>query len=535
MKKSKKLFLVLVSICLTLTFNLNVLAASNSVLEEGRNIIKDNYISPVSQEVLQKDSLDEIVKALNDPFSEYFTKEQYEDFMGLVNNTFVGIGVQVEAATEGIKINSTIYDSPAYKIGLKSGDIITEADGKSLKGLSVEEGTKLIKGEAGTSVSLVVKRGDKLLNYTVERKEIVSATVESKMVDNTAYMVVTTFGENTASEFKTELTKMQKLNPQSYIIDLRYNGGGLLTTALDLAGYFIGNSSAIQIENKTGSKVSLSAESNNSMRINKPVIFLTNEYTASASEILSGAVRDYNKATFVGNTTYGKGVAQNMFPLSDGSYLKLTTMKFYSPKGNVIQKVGISPDLKVIDSSTIDSLNVAEVMLSGTGEPKNKLGYVKIKINKKYGTSTFYLNLAKVRTSEKYSSLMYILNNVSKSDVQIGSLKGWNAAASSYYNDKSKIILSDYIIPSSTIKESKDKSFTFYNGSYVNDTDIKKNCIKIMDCETGKVINVKYQKLSGKKLKLTPKEKLNTNTVYHIVINKPVKGYRGEALRAVSY
>ena len=175
--------------------------------------------------------------------------------------------------------------------------------------------------------------------------------------DHTAYIDITSFGEDTAQLFTEKLQELRMKNPDNYIVDLRNNGGGYMISALDIAGNFIGANPAITIEDRDGQKTRYLAEDKGST-IDKPIIFLVNQYTASASEILSAAVKDYGKAFFVGTTTYGKGVAQQMFPLSDGSSLKLTVEKFYSPMGNVIQKVGISPDFEVKDVDSLSSCRI---------------------------------------------------------------------------------------------------------------------------------------------------------------------------------
>ncbi|MDF2882325.1 MAG: protease [Clostridiaceae bacterium] len=373
MKKCNKIVSGIISIIISAVFitgfNTTVFADSNtqSVLNSAKDIVKQYYIGDIQDSSINSaENVEGLVKSLNDPYSAYFTKQQYNDFVNSINNTFTGIGIQIDSAKEGIKILSVYDNTPAMKAGLKPGDIITKADGHSLSGMPVEQATSYVKGTPGTSVHLEVNRAGSLLSFDVLREKIVIPTVEKTVLNNhIGYLKISSFGDNTNTEFTNAYNALKKENVDSYIIDLRNNPGGYANISFDIAGYFIGTKLVSKMQPKTGDPI-LYYGTDHKEVIDKPTIFLINQYSASASEILSAAVKDNKKAVFVGENTYGKGVAQNVFMLPDSSYLKLTVLRFVSPLGNEINKKGISPDIKVKDdvNNGADSLNKAESLLS---------------------------------------------------------------------------------------------------------------------------------------------------------------------------
>lgn len=421
--------------------SLKVFAADNTdILSVGRKIIKQYYIEDVADSTLNSaQDLNSMVKGLNDPYSAYFTQKQYGDFINSINNSFCGIGVQIDAAGEGIRVISVYDKSPALNAGIMTNDIITEVDGHSLKGLPLESASSYIKGLPGSYADIKLIREDRVLQYKVERKQIVLPTVESKVVDkHIGYIKISSFGENTKDEFNNNLLELKKSLPDSYIIDLRNNPGGYMDVAINIAGYFIGNNSALISKQKNGQMITYNStiQENN---IDKPVIFLINKNSASASEILSAAVKDYNKALFVGEKTFGKGVAQNIFTLPDNSYLKLTVFKFVSPLGNEINKVGISPDLEIKDDNKmgVDSLNAARILFSNLKSGEDKSGLAKVGI----GGKTFEININEAKSKENFNTLKFMVNGIfNNKNFWLGDNKNWDSI------DETKSV-SEYIFP----------------------------------------------------------------------------------------
>ncbi|MBZ9688666.1 Ig-like domain-containing protein [Clostridium estertheticum] len=501
--------------------------AQPTVLQEGKDIIKSNYVNTVSDYVLNAPDLTEMVKRLNDPYSDYFTKKEYAEFVDSINNTFSGIGIGIDLVPEGIRISRVIENSPALGAGLVVGDLIVQVDNNSLVGISsTEEAIKFIKGVVGTYVKIVVKRGTEVLNFNIQRREIKSPTVSSEMLaGKAAYISILSFGEDTGALFSQALEKMDDLGANSYIIDLRYNGGGYLGTALDIAGHFIGNVPGIIIEDKLGEKIKYLAEDHGKI-MDKPIIFLINEYSASASEILAAAVKDYDKATFIGTTTYGKGVAQQLFPLSDGSYLKLTVEKFYSPYGNIIHKRGVSPDFEVA-ADGVDSLKVANLLLSSTSVPKDKSGYMRIDLDGK----EFYINLKMARSDEYWTEFNYILSKNSSYNAYRGSNVGWQKITSEELSNKIYQGFSNYKILTDLKKDiNVDKHFTINFNMPIDYDSIKSQGIELMEESTGKRIPIKLD-VDNKSVIVTPNEQLKKGQTYYLIVNDSILDAKGKSIK----
>lgn len=360
-----------------------VLAVENT-LPEVRTLLQNQYVDPVSSEVLTAPSIEETLQKLGDPHTIYFTADQYQKFINSMDMTFSGIGVYIELVPEGIRITSVMAGSPAAEVGLQAGDLITEADGQALAGLPQETAVGLLRGLDGSSVQISVQRGGTTLNLTVMRRAIEIPTVEGNLVqDKIGYIAIHTFGATTPAGFDQVVKELKGKGAKAWIIDLRDNPGGYLSTALSLSGYFIGEQTALQTKDRSGEYVTYPGVKQE-VTLSEPTMFLTNENSASASEILTSVVKDYNKATILGNRTYGKGSVQTMFPLSDGSVLKMTIAKFFSPYGHEINGVGVSPDIKIVNS---DSEKAAELLLVSTGgseENTRQNKYVRIFADGKY-------------------------------------------------------------------------------------------------------------------------------------------------------
>lgn len=281
------------------------------------------------------------VKALGDKYSRYMTEKEYAEYLEDNKGSYSGIGIVYEKAPRNLyRIRSVMKKSPAEEAGLKKGDVITKVEGRN-----VDEGKdvlKLIKGKAGTKVKLVIKRAGKLKSYTIVRRDIKEKTVYSRIVKKKFVQIrITSFGVNTATEFKKEYKKYKDKGFKNIILDLRYNGGGFLDSALAIGNMFVDKGTAIKVYNK--SKEEDSYEYGKGKEDAK-VVILVNKYSASASEILAVSLQENGAAKLVGEKTYGKGVIQTTLPLKSGGALYLTTLEYVSPKGKKIHGVGITPD-----------------------------------------------------------------------------------------------------------------------------------------------------------------------------------------------
>lgn len=334
-----------------------------TLLQTYRELIDKYYLGEVNEENLKEGAVRGYIEGLGDPYTEYISKEEMEEYMQDTLGNYVGIGIYMttNAKNGHIVVLATMKGSPAENAGLKPGDEIIRVDGEDCTTKNSTEVSNKIKGEEGTTVKLEILRDNQTLTFEVKRENIKVNPVEGKVVnDNIGYINFTSFDETTAEDFKTTYEQLASQNIQSLIIDLRNNGGGLVDQAVDIADYFLEKGQVVIYEvDKNGNEEAEMSE--NDPIINIPVVILTNENTASASEILAGSLKDYGKATIVGTTTYGKGVIQQILSFKDGSGLKITTEEYQTPNHNKINKIGIEPDEVVELPDTVENeLDVPE-------------------------------------------------------------------------------------------------------------------------------------------------------------------------------
>lgn len=320
-------------------------------LQSFKAMINKLYIGDVDEDAMIEGALKGYVEGLGDPYTEYYTKEEMADLREELNSEYVGIGVYIgnNAVDNTIVIAGTIKSSPAEEAGLKAGDVVEKIDDVSYTGKQLSEATKVLKAEEGTTVKLTILRDEKEIEINITRRKITVEHVSSKMMDNNVvYIKIDSFDNNVADSFKSQLTDLMKGNVNGIIIDLRSNGGGIVTEATDIADLFLEKDETILItKSKKDNEEKITKSKQEPIVKNTPVVILVNEATASASEILAGALKDKYNATIVGKTTYGKGVIQSLYNLKDGSGLKITTDEYFTPNHNKIQKTGITPDVEV--------------------------------------------------------------------------------------------------------------------------------------------------------------------------------------------
>lgn len=318
-------------------------------LSQFRSELEKKYIGEINDEELIEGAVKGYVDALGDPYTTYYTKKEMKTIMEETNGNFVGIGVYMTKDLEknAILIIKPIENSPAEKAGILPGDLITKVDDVEYTGDKLEEASNKIRGEEGTKVKLEIYRNGETKTFELTRTKVVVSHVTTKVLNNDiGYIAISDFEGECASEFETKYKQLEKQGIKKLIIDIRNNGGGIVDEALKIANMLVDKDSTLLITKDKSDKEEVTKATEKPI-INIPTVVLVNEYSASASEILAGALKNNGKATLVGTKTYGKGIIQELHQLSDGSGLKITVSEYYTPNHNAIHKIGITPDVEV--------------------------------------------------------------------------------------------------------------------------------------------------------------------------------------------
>lgn len=300
-----------------------------------------------------------MVSGLDDKYAAYYTKDEYKDISEKTKGEFCGIGAYISQGKNdnSLKVAGVVKGGPAEKAGIKKGDIIVEVDGENIQGKDSSYAVSKMKGKKGTNVSIsVMRKGNKKpITFNIKREVIHDNTVSYKMLDNNiGYISVSAFETVTKKQFKSAVDCLEKKNEKGLIIDLRDNGGGLLDTALDMLDHILPKKLVVYTKDKNGVAEEYYTKDDKEIKI--PIVILVNGNSASASEVFCGALRDYGKAKLLGTKTFGKGIVQSSFAFRDGTGLKFTTSKYYTPKGINIHGTGFEPDIKVKSNGKMTAL-----------------------------------------------------------------------------------------------------------------------------------------------------------------------------------
>ena len=321
-------------------------------IEYLEDLIDREYIEGISNESLEEGIYSGIMEALDDPYAAYYTPDEWIAMQQSTQGIYYGIGAYLTKDTETLypRISGIIKNTPAEESGLMENDYIVEVAGEDVYDWDLDDVVSKIKGEEGTTVDLTIIRGEQddreELDFTVERRRVETPTVEyEKKGNGIAYIAISEFDAVTVDQFAEALAEAKADNMKSLIIDLRSNPGGSLKAVVDIAGMLLPAGRVVYTEDKYGKQIEYNSDGKH--EINVPMVVLVNKNSASASEILAGAIKDYKKGTLMGTTTFGKGIVQQLFTLTDGSAVKLTVSHYYTPNGNDIHKVGIEPDIVV--------------------------------------------------------------------------------------------------------------------------------------------------------------------------------------------
>lgn len=339
---------------------LNVLTSDSNLaksLKGIETIVKSKYlnVSDIDETSAINGAIEGYINSLGDEYAEYIPADKMKEYTEGIMGNFVGIGIYMVKNTEKdlVQVLSPIRESPAEKAGIKAGDLITKVNGVSYTADQMSEMANTIKGEEGSKVTIEVLRGEQILTFEVTREKVNTNPVYSEKLENDiGYLEITSFDEGVAEDFKAKYLSLKEQGIKGLVIDLRDNGGGLVAEALKIVDYIVPKDQTTLITVDKDGKEEISKTKENAI-ITEPIVLLVNSSSASASEIMAGALKDLKCATIVGTKTYGKGVIQQLLTLSNGAGLKITVEEYYTPNKTKINKVGITPDYEVLLETSI--------------------------------------------------------------------------------------------------------------------------------------------------------------------------------------
>lgn len=324
-------------------------------MEMLENLIDKNFLFDYKEDDLYEGSFKGMFANLKDPYTQYFTKDEFKKLMETLDGRYKGIGVLVQASKEGyIKVVQVFDDSPAKEAGLKAGDYIVKVEGKEFSAEQMEEAVALMKGDKDTTVNITIKRVSEAkpdgedIDLKVDRRDVKVDTIDESIREvegkKIGYIHIKSFDDVTGEDFEKSYKKLKDAGIDGLVMDLRNNPGGSLDVCLEIADKFLDKGVIVTTEDKNGNVIT---EESDQEADKIPMTVLVNENSASASEILSGALKDRKRAKIIGKKTFGKGIVQKLFPLNDGSGAKITISEYHTPSGAKINKVGVEPDIEV--------------------------------------------------------------------------------------------------------------------------------------------------------------------------------------------
>ena len=362
MKKIIFLIILFLNLNLTNSYSKNELYEKIDLFGEVLEKIKKDYVDDVNQSKMMDSAINGVLQSL-DPYSAYMSPELFKEMQTDTRGEFGGLGIEIGMESGVVKVISPIDDTPAAKAGIKAGDYIVKIGDDQVQGKSLMEAVKLMRGPVGTSIELTIRRKNvkKPLEFKITRKIIEIKSVNSEILGknkNLGYIRLKSFNENSDKQFLDIVKRFEKDSKiKGYILDLRNNPGGLLTQAINITDFFLDDGEIVSTKGRKTSETRKFFAKKGDQIKGKPIIVLINHGSASASEILAGALKDHKRAIILGENSYGKGSVQSIIPLRNGGGMRLTISKYYLPSGDSISEVGITPDIVVEETGDDFKIN----------------------------------------------------------------------------------------------------------------------------------------------------------------------------------
>jgi carboxyl-terminal processing protease len=376
-KFQKKLFFIIIFILfLSKAYGTNDdIYEKIDLFSEVLDKINKEYVDVVDQNKVMDAAINGVLQSL-DPYSSYMSPEIFNDMQTETSGEFGGLGIEVGMEAGVVKVISPIDNTPASKAGVKAGDYIVKIDGNQVQGKSLTEAVETMRGPVGSEIEITVRRRGikKALIFNITREIIEIQSVKSKIIDkNIGYIRLTQFNKNSSSQIKKKITELKKKQIRGYIFDLRNNPGGLLSQAIKISDFFLDHGEIVSTKSRRKSENRKWFAKKGDLIEGKPLIIIINYGSASASEIVAGALKDHKRAIILGEKSYGKGSVQSIIPLKNSGAIRLTISKYYLPSGKSISTIGVIPDIEVIEESnnfkinteTDNQLNFALKLLNG--------------------------------------------------------------------------------------------------------------------------------------------------------------------------
>lgn len=353
------LFLILISQSSSAKNN-NTLYEKLDLFSDVLEKINKEYVIDVDQSEIIDAAINGMLQSL-DPFSSYMSPENFKNMNVDTKGEFGGLGIEITMEKGFVKVISPMEDSPADRVGVKPGDYIIKINDKQAKGLNIMEAVNLMRGKVGTSIKITIRREDvdDDLSFTIVRDIIKVREVTSAIKEEVGYLRLRAFNEQSSDQLLSKIKELSKTNKdiKGYILDLRNNPGGLLSQAVKISDAFLDNGEIVSIRGRNKDDIKIYTAKKGDVLNGKPLVVLINRGSASASEIVSGALKDHKRAILLGEKTFGKGSVQTIIPLKDKGGLRLTTAKYYLPSGTSISEIGVEPDISVKENKTDFKIN----------------------------------------------------------------------------------------------------------------------------------------------------------------------------------